>query len=175
MLTTHIQTPVGNMIAAASDDGICLFDFEFRKSIDAIKHRISSTLNADFQEGYHPYFDLLKTQIREYFDGTRKNFDLPLHLVGTDFQKRVWKQLIEIPYGSVSTYKKQAIALGNEKAIRAMAKANAENGLAIIVPCHRVISEAGHLTGYGGGLPKKKWLIEHERKHVAAEKQFQLF
>ena len=175
LFITKMQTSIGNMLAAASDEGICLFDFEFRKSIDSIKYRITSTLNTQFTEGYHSYFDVLKKQIDEYFSGNRKNFVLPLHLVGTDFQKQVWSNLIKIPFGSVSTYKKQAIGLGNEKAVRAMARANGENGLAIIVPCHRVISESGHLTGYGGGIPKKKWLIEHEAFILASEKQMHLF
>jgi O-6-methylguanine DNA methyltransferase len=100
---------------------------------------------------------------------------LPLHLVGSDFQKSVWKALIQIPYGETRSYKQQSIFLGNEKAIRAVAGANGDNGIAIIIPCHRVIGEDGSLTGYGGGLQRKKWLLDHERKHSGKAGQGELF
>jgi O-6-methylguanine DNA methyltransferase len=113
--------------------------------------------------------------MNEYFIGTRKEFDLPLHLLGTSFQKSVWLGLLQIPYGETRSYKKQSIFLGNEKAIRAVAGANGENGIAIIIPCHRVIGENGSLTGYGGGLQRKKWLLDHERKHSGKTGQAELF
>ena len=128
-----------------------------------------------FEEGDHRYFDLLAGQVNEYFAGTRKEFDLPLLLVGTDFQKQVWNGLTKIPYGETRSYKQQSIFLGNEKAIRAVAGANGENGIAIIIPCHRVIGEDGSLTGYGGGLPKKKWLLEHEAKFSGKGSQLSIF
>jgi len=96
-------------------------------------------------------------------------------LAGTDFQKSVWVALQQIPYGETRSYKQQSIALGNEKAIRAVAGANGENGIAVIIPCHRVIGENGSLIGYGGGLQRKKWLLEHERKHSGKETQLGLF
>lgn len=171
-----LETPLGLMRAIASDEGICMFDFQYRRSIENIVQRVQAGLgNPAFIEGDHPYFALLEKQIGEYFDGTRKIFDLPLHFVGTDFQKRVWNGLMEIPYGITRSYKKQSIFLGNQKAIRAVAKANGENGIAIIVPCHRVIGETGHLIGYGGGLPKKQWLLEHERKFLGLDQQLDLF
>ena len=163
------------MRLGASDEGICLFDFEYRKSIDTIMKRIESHFTDRFTEGTHPYFQLLETQIGEYFTGTRKEFDLPLYFAGTPFQVSVWNALMEIPYGETTSYKKQSILLGNEKAIRAVAGANGENGIAIIVPCHRVIGENGSLTGYGGGLPRKKWLLDHERKFSGKTGQLDLF
>ena len=171
----NTQTPLGKMLLSATDDGICLFDFEYRKSIDNIKKRIESYAGTAFTEGEHPHFELLKTQIAEYFVGTRMEFTIPLHLMGTPFQLSVWHALQQIPYGETRSYKKQAIQLGNEKAIRAVAGANGENGIAIIVPCHRVIGENGSLTGYGGGLPKKKWLLEHENKYSKKSNQITLF
>ena len=171
----HIDTPVGKMRIGASDEGICLFDFQYRKSIDSIMKRIETLSGKKFTEGEHPHFKLLEEQIGEYFTGTRKDFDLPLHLVGTPFQKSVWEGLLKIPYGETRSYKQQSIFLENEKAIRAVATANGENGIAIIVPCHRVIGTNGTLVGYGGGLQRKKWLLDHERKHSGKTGQGDLF
>ena len=159
----------------ASDEGICLFDFEYRRRIDTIMSRIEKHMGCKFTAGEHPHFEILKQQAGEYFTGDRKEFDLPLHLVGSPFQVSVWKLLMQIPYAETRSYKKQSILLGNEKAIRAVAGANGENGIAIIVPCHRVIGENGSLVGYGGGLPKKQWLLEHERKHSVKTGQLGLF
>ena len=171
----HIDTPVGKMRIGATDEGICLFDFQYRRSIDSIMKRIETLLGDKFSDGEHPHFKILEDQISEYFIGDRKEFDLPLHLVGTPFQKSVWEGLLQIPYGETRSYKQQSIFLGNEKAIRAVAGANGENGIAIIVPCHRVIGEDGSLTGYGGGLQKKKWLLDLERKYSGKAAQAELF
>jgi AraC family transcriptional regulator of adaptative response/methylated-DNA-[protein]-cysteine methyltransferase len=172
---SYIDTPIGKIRIAATDEGICLFDFEYRRSIEAIMKRIEVQSGKSFVEGRHPYFELLKQQINEYFTGIRTTFDLPLQLLGTPFQKKVWEGLMQIPYGETRSYKKQSIFLGNEKAIRAVAGANGENGIAIIIPCHRVIGENGSLIGYGGGLQRKKWLLDHERKHIGKASQAVLF
>ncbi len=171
----HISTPLGKMMGAATDAGICLFDFEYRRMMSSIQKRIETGLGMEFEEGMHPLLDVLEQQAREYFEGTRKDFDLPLLYVGTDFQKKVWHGLMQIPYGETRSYKAQSIFLGDVKAIRAVATANGQNGLAIIVPCHRVIGENGSLVGYGGGLPKKKWLLEHEIRHSGKSMQSELF
>ncbi|WP_296385125.1 methylated-DNA--[protein]-cysteine S-methyltransferase [Winogradskyella sp.] len=104
-------------------------------------------------------------QLQEYFDGSRKNFDLKLNPQGTDFQKRVWELLQEIPSGKTISYLQLSKRLGDVKAIRAVAGANGKNPLWIIVPCHRVIGSDGSLTGYAGGLHRKKWLINHESEY----------
>ena len=101
-------------------------------------------------------------QLNEYFEGSREVFDLKLNVQGTDFQKRVWKQLDQIPYGKTLSYLELSKQLGDVKAIRAVAQANGRNPLLIIIPCHRVIGSDGSLTGYAGGLHRKKWLLEHE-------------
>ncbi len=163
------------MRIGATDEGICLFDFQYRRSIDSIMKRIETHAGDKFGEGEHRYFQLLEAQIDEYFKGQRKDFNLPLHFAGTPFQKSVWTGLLQIPYGETRSYKQQSIFLGNEKAIRAVAGANGENGIAIIVPCHRVIGEDGSLTGYGGGLQRKKWLLDLERKHSGKAAQGELF
>ena len=163
------------MIAGATDQGICLFDFAERRMMESIMKRIEKGLQATLVPGEHPMFDMLKQQMDEYFAGTRKDFDLPLVLVGTEFQKSVWHGLQQIPYGKTRSYEQQSVFLGNEKAIRAVARANGENGLGIIIPCHRVIGKNGSLTGYGGGLWRKQWLLEHEAKHAGNDQQLSMF
>ena len=110
-------------------------------------------------------------QMNEYFKGIRKVFDFPIAFLGTEFQLSVWNQLIEIPYGKTISYAEQSKKMGNPKTIRAVAAANAKNPLWIVVPCHRVIGSDGSLTGYAGGIWRKKWLLEHEK----SEKQQSLF
>ncbi len=163
------------MRIGATDTGICLFDFQYRRSIDSIMKRIETHTGDTFAEGEHALFSILEAQMNEYFSGQRKTFDIPLHLAGTAFQQQVWNGLLQIPYGETRSYKQQSVFLGNEKAIRAVAGANGENGIAIIIPCHRVIGGNGSLTGYGGGLQRKQWLLSHERKHSGLAAQGNLF
>lgn len=175
IITKHITTPLGKMIAGATDEGICLFDFEFRKMMPAIRKRIGSFLQYDFAEGEHKLIEQLQEQVNEYFKGNRQHFDLPLLLTGSAFQQKVWEALHTIPYGSTRSYMQQTKVLGDEKAIRAVARANGENCLAIIVPCHRVVGSDGSLTGYAGGLQAKKWLLEHEAKYAGYAVQQSIF
>ena len=114
-------------------------------------------------------------QLQEYFDGKRKFFDLPIELNGTDFQKSVWQELLKIPFGKTITYAEQSKRMKNEKAIRAIASTNGKNQINIIIPCHRVIGSDGSLTGYGGDLWVKKWLLQHEEKYSSAEERQSLF
>lgn len=166
---TYIQTPVGEMMAGATDKGICLFDFRYRANIANIMARVQNHLDDTFSDGWHSHFDVLSTQIGEYFEGARKEFDLPLTLAGSAFQVAVWEALLTIPYGQTTTYGRQAKLIQATGAIRAVAAANGANGLAIIVPCHRVIAENGDLTGYSGGVVKKRWLLHHEQKGLARQ------
>ncbi len=106
------------------------------------------------------------TQLNEYFQGKRKEFSLPFQLHGTDFEKKVWKALLDIPYGSTQAYSDIADKIGHKKASRAVGNANRKNNIAIIIPCHRVIGSNGSLTGYACGIWRKKWLLEHEKKHL---------
>ena len=173
--TTKIKTSLGNMIAAANDDGLCMFDFEYRKMMPGIQKRISSFLQDEFAEGQHPLFEQLQAELDEYLSGKRQIFNLPLVMTGTVFQNKVWNELLNIPYGTTRSYMQQAKVLGDEKAIRAVARANGENCFAIIVPCHRVVGTNGSLTGYAGGLKNKKWLLEHEAKHAGVSYQVSMF
>ena len=172
---TYIDTPVGKMRGAATDAGICVFDFDGKRKGDVLPSRIETIKGDKFEVGEHPLFEPLRKQVAEYFEGTRMEFDLPLDMVGTAFQQRVWNGLLQIPYAETRSYKQQSIFLGDEKAIRAVASANGDNNIAIIIPCHRVIGSNGSLVGFGGGLPNKKWLLDHERKHAGKEGQGALF
>lgn len=110
-------------------------------------------------------------QLAAYFAGERRDFDLPLAPQGTPFQQRVWDALLAIPYGAVRSYGDVARAIGRPAASRAVGAANGRNPIAIIVPCHRVIGASGQLTGYGGGLPTKRWLLEHEQRHASGQQR----
>jgi methylated-DNA-[protein]-cysteine S-methyltransferase len=113
----------------------------------------------------NPVLEKAIMQIDEYFKGDRKDFDLKITLDGTNFQEKTWNQLLIISYGETISYKELAIKIGNEKAVRAVGSANGKNNISIIVPCHRVIGSNGSLTGYAGGLERKQWLLEHEKKY----------
>jgi methylated-DNA-[protein]-cysteine S-methyltransferase len=111
-----------------------------------------------------PILKKCQKQLDQYFYGKRQNFSLELQLEGTDFQKKVWEKLQQIPYGETASYKDIAVAVGNEKAVRAVGGANGQNNIAIIIPCHRVIGAGGDLVGFGGGIWRKVWLLNHEKK-----------
>jgi AraC family transcriptional regulator of adaptative response/methylated-DNA-[protein]-cysteine methyltransferase len=160
---THIETDLGLMIAAATDKGICMFEFADYKLIDLELRQLSEEFKTPLVRGDNPHFDTLGKQLDEYFRGERKEFDIPLDLVGTEFQKEVWLGLLQIPYGCTTSYGKQAELLGRPSAVRAVANANGKNKISIILPCHRVIGADGSLTGYGGGLWRKKKLLEFEK------------
>ena len=159
----RFTTPIGPMFACAGSKGICLLEFTDRRMLETEFKDLCKRLNAVILPGENPHLDQVQAEIQEYFLGKRKIFTVPLHAPGTEFQKSVWKILQEIPYGETRSYKQQAITLGNPNAIRAVASANGHNRISIIIPCHRVIGSDGSLTGYGGGLHRKKWLIDFEK------------
>jgi AraC family transcriptional regulator, regulatory protein of adaptative response / methylated-DNA-[protein]-cysteine methyltransferase len=161
----RIETPIGPMYACATVKGICMFDFTDRRMLETEFKELTKYLNAVILPGENKHFNLLRKEIEEYFEGKRKSFSVPLDAPGTDFQKRVWEELRKIPYGKTISYKTQATALKKPEAVRAVANANGHNRISIIIPCHRVIGEDGTLTGYGGGLWRKKWLLDLERKN----------
>jgi methylated-DNA-[protein]-cysteine S-methyltransferase len=138
----------------------------------AVDNRIKTGLNAEFTEQDNELLETTRLQIDEYLKGNRTKFELPLLTVGTDFQKSVWSALLEIPYGSTSTYLELAKSLNHEKAVRAVASANGANSLSIVIPCHRIIESNGGLGGYAGGIPIKKRLLELERiDHTLSDDQ----
>jgi AraC family transcriptional regulator of adaptative response/methylated-DNA-[protein]-cysteine methyltransferase len=162
--TTRILTPLGPMLAGATDQGICLLEFVDRRMLETQITRLSKLLHARIVPGSHKHFDPLNKQLDEYFAGSRKEFDLPLVLPGTEFQRRVWAGLQAIPYGCTRSYREQAEDIGSPNAIRAVARANGDNRIAILIPCHRVIGTKGELVGYGGGLMRKEYLLKLESR-----------
>ncbi|OFY94115.1 MAG: XRE family transcriptional regulator [Bacteroidetes bacterium RIFOXYC12_FULL_35_7] len=165
----RLETPLGTMFACAVEQGICLLEFTDRKMLETELKSLTKLLNANIIQGANPHFDVLKQQLEEYFEGKRKEFSVPLFTPGTEFQWSVWKELQNIPYGSTRSYKQQAAALQKPEAVRAVANANGMNRISIIIPCHRVIGNDGSLTGYGGGLWRKQWLLDMEKKNVHLE------
>jgi AraC family transcriptional regulator of adaptative response/methylated-DNA-[protein]-cysteine methyltransferase len=166
---TRIETDFGVMIAAATDKGICLFEFADYKLIDLELRQLKETFNAPLVQGNNFHFDTLRAQLNQYFKGERQVFDIPLDLVGTEFQKQVWLALLQIPYGCTTTYARQAELIGKPSSVRAVANANGKNKISIILPCHRVIGADGTLTGYGGGIWRKKKLLEFEKQNIIKE------
>lgn len=166
---TRLDTPLGPMIACANEKGLCLLEFTDRKMLESEFKNLAKRLNANLVLGSNRIFKDLKEQLNQYFDGIRKQFDIPLHTPGSRFQQSVWTQLQTIPYGETRSYKKQATAIGKPEAVRAVANANGMNRIAILIPCHRVIGSDGKLTGYGGGLWRKKHLLDLERDHLNEE------
>jgi len=159
----RFTTPIGPMFACASDKGICLLEFTDRRMLETEFIDLCKRLNAVILPGDNIHLDHVQSEIQEYFSGLRKTFSIPLHTPGTEFQQSVWKVLQDIPYGETRSYTQQAIVLGKPKAIRAVGSANGQNRIAIIIPCHRVIAADGSLAGYGGGLQRKKWLLDFEQ------------
>ena len=158
----RIATPLGPMLVGATDEALCLLEFVDRRALPKQVERIRSRLSAAFVPGRNALVDTTAAQLQEYFEGRRRTFDLPLTLAGTPFQQDVWEALQRIPYGETRSYGDLARALGRPTAVRAVGKANGDNALAIVVPCHRVVGADGKLVGYGGGLWRKKRLLELE-------------
>jgi AraC family transcriptional regulator of adaptative response/methylated-DNA-[protein]-cysteine methyltransferase len=150
------------MIAIGDDEGIYLLEFADRRMLESELKQLEKYFNASILPGTNKSIKELKKQLNAYFEGNRKQFDVPLRIFGTEFQKKAWNALLKIPYGKTRSYKMQAEIIGHPKAVRAVGTANGCNRIAIVIPCHRVIGENGKLTGYGGGLWRKQWLLDHE-------------
>jgi len=161
----RFSSPIGSIIACATEHGICFLGFIGQKRLEDQFSAIQKELDAVILPGKTPHLTQVKKEINEYFDGSRTNFTVPLDIIGTNFRKQVWNELLKIPYGKTASYKAQAIAINNLQAIRAVASANGANKISIIIPCHRVIGTNGSLTGYAGGIHKKSWLLNFERKN----------
>jgi O-6-methylguanine DNA methyltransferase len=159
-----VRTPLGPMLAGATSKGICLLEFTDRPMLPTQLAVLERRLRRPLVAGRHALIDLLQDQLDEYFAGTRSTFDLPLLAPGSAFQERTWAELQRIPLGSTATYEELARRAGRPGAQRAAGTANGANRLAVVVPCHRVIRKGGGLGGYGGGLWRKAWLLDHERR-----------
>lgn len=163
MLALHtFNSPLGQLTAGASPQGICLLAFGTPTDANSAIRQLERAHKSSAEPLELPIFQQLQQQLDAYFKRQRKHFELPLDLQGTEFQQQAWQALQNIPYGATRSYKEQATALHRPTAVRAVAQANRTNKLAIIVPCHRVIGSDGSLTGYAAGLERKRWLLELE-------------
>jgi AraC family transcriptional regulator of adaptative response/methylated-DNA-[protein]-cysteine methyltransferase len=173
--TTKIETPLGEMIAGATDEGVCLLEFHDRKILPSEFKDLTRLLGTTIEEGENKHLKTLRKQLKEYFAGKRKEFTVPLVIVGTEFQKSVWMELQNIQFGITRSYQEQADALKSPDSVRAVANANGMNRVAILIPCHRVIGSDRRLVGYGGGIKRKKWLLDHEKKYSGQAVDLYLF
>ncbi len=170
----YYKTRIGELILGSFDKKLCLLDFRYRRMRTTVDNRIKNGLNAEFIEQDDKILETTREQLDEYLNGDRKEFDIPLLIVGTDFQKNVWNALMKVPYGVTSTYLHLAKDINNEKAVRAVASANGANSIGLIIPCHRIIGSDGELVGYGGGLPVKKRLLklEHTKNVLSDDEKY---
>jgi len=158
-----LRTPLGPMIAAATSCGVCLLEFTDRRMLETQLDTLGRRLKLPLVPGEHPLLDRLKTELAEYFAGSRRSFEVPLHVSGSPFQERVWQELLKIPYGETRSYQDVAKKTGSPDAVRAVGTANGMNRIAIVIPCHRVVNKGGKLGGYGGGLWRKQRLLGLEQ------------
>jgi AraC family transcriptional regulator of adaptative response/methylated-DNA-[protein]-cysteine methyltransferase len=163
---TRFATPLGPMFACASCKGLYLLEFTDRRMLETEFKDIRKRLNAVITRGSNPHLTQVRKEMREYFTGQRFEFTVPLHYPGTRFQRSVWELLLTLPYGRTRSYREQAELLGKPSAVRAVGRANGHNRISIIIPCHRVLGSDGSLTGYGGGLHRKQWLLDFERANA---------
>lgn len=155
LTSTHMDSPVGELVIIASNNGL-------RAILWPAEREGRVTFVETVEEGAHEILDQTMAQLREYLAGDRKEFDLPLDLVGTDFQKDVWAGLLDIRYGETQSYGALADALDRPGAARAVGAATGRNPISIVVPCHRLVGASGKLTGFAGGIDSKQWLLQHE-------------
>ncbi|HEY2163231.1 MAG TPA: methylated-DNA--[protein]-cysteine S-methyltransferase [Gemmatimonadaceae bacterium] len=162
-----VDTSIGEMIAGATDTHLVLLEFARRRTLDAQLERFTRMTGFTLERGESRIVGELRRELDEYFRGERKEFTIPIDARGTPFQMRVWAALRQIPTGTTTSYGRLAMSLGQASAVRAVAGANGDNPIAILIPCHRVIGSDGSLTGYGGGLWRKKKLLELEARTEA--------
>jgi len=158
-----IASPVGPLVAGATDEGLCFLEFSDRRMLEAQLATLRRRLGAPLVPGRHRWLDVLREQLDAYFAARRQSFDLPLVIRGTPFQEQVWRTLLEIPYGETWSYRDVAARIKQPGATRAVGTANGMNRIAIVIPCHRVVNADGRMGGYGGGVWRKQFLLDLER------------
>lgn len=167
LVARWLETPLGAMLAAANDDGLYLLEFNDRRGFATQLEGLRRQLDGALVPGDHPHLAALADELSAYFAGTRRQFTVPLVFPGNPFQQVVWRRLLEIPFGETASYSQLAADIGRAGAARAVGRANGQNRLAIVIPCHRVVRADGGLCGYGGGRWRKQWLLDHERAVAA--------
>lgn len=158
------ETPLGAMLAVADDKELCMLEFHDRRGLAGELKQLFGKTKTLLKPGMTAPLKLLEKELALYFQGKLTHFTTPIVTKGTAFQRAAWSSLTEIPYGETRSYQEQAIAVGNKKAHRAVANANARNKIAVVIPCHRIIKNDGSLGGYGGNVERKKWLLDLERR-----------
>ncbi len=171
LLAQRIETPLGAMLAIADDEGLRLLEFVDRRALERELSILRTRLKTNVVPGENRHLDETRAQLADYFAGKKLTFDLPLAPVGSPFQLRDWKVLCSIPPGETRSYSWMAEQLGDKEMRRAVGRANGDNMVSIVIPCHRVIRADGTLCGYGGGLWRKKWLLDHEQRFVKREEK----
>ena len=166
VVMTRVLTPLGPMMVGATDEGVCLLEFADRRMLETQIVRLGRWLECSVVPGGNEHTVQLAQELQLYFDGSLRSFTVPLVMPGTSFQVAVWEALLDIPYGQTRSYQQQAALMGRPGARRAVGRANGDNRLAILVPCHRVVRSDGSLSGYGGGLWRKRFLLDHEQRAV---------
>jgi len=169
MNTINIQyykTKIGELILGSYENKLCILDFRYRRMRSVVDKRIKDSLQAEFIEQDDKILQETRKQIDKYLAGERKKFEIPILMIGSDFQKQVWKELMKVKYGETASYLDLAKRIDNQKAVRAVASANGANSIGLIIPCHRIIETNGGLGGYGGGLPVKKRLLKIEAENT---------
>ena len=166
LTASWIDTKLCPMIAISDETGLYLLEFVDRRGLECEVERLRIRTKAAIMPGITDPIKSITLELESYFDGKLTQFKTPLHLLGSPFQRRVWEELMRIPYGQTRSYMVQAEAIGKTTAYRAVANANGANQLALVIPCHRIIKSTGDLGGYGGGITRKKWLIDHEKNNV---------
>lgn len=162
IITKTYQSPCGLLMLGSFGDKLCLCDWQVEKHRDHVDNRLKRNLKAEFVEGSSTLIEQAEKELDEYFDGKRREFTVPLLFTGTDFQKKVWNELLNVGFGQTISYAKLSERIGMPKAVRAVANANGANAMSIFAPCHRIIGSDRSLTGYGGGLVAKRFLLELE-------------
>jgi O-6-methylguanine DNA methyltransferase len=168
VVITMLRSPLGTLLAGATDEGVCLLEFADRPMLPTQLEVLERRLQRPLVAGRHPLLDRLEAQLDDYFVGRRETFDLPLVAPGTPFQERVWARLRQIPAGGTLSYEALADGAGRPGAQRAAGTANGANRIAVVIPCHRVVRKTGEIGNYGGGSWRKAWLLDHERRMAAA-------
>ena len=164
--TTFLETPLGPMMAVGDETFLYVLAFAGQRGLGAIMQKLTLQTKAVFKKGMTKPIQFIKTELSAYFDGFLREFQTPLCLLGTPFQKKAWQQLLQVSYGQTNSYQQQAQYIGHPHAHRAVANANGSNPVVIAMPCHRIVRHSGALGGYGGGILLKQWLLDHEQSHL---------
>lgn len=159
-----IDSPIGQLVAGIYSERLCLLEFNEPGRLQSQQVSLQRFFGCPVEPGEQPLHQTLREELNQYFQGARQVFSLPLVFAGSEFQRKVWDALLTIPYGSRRTYKEVACQIGAPRAMRAVGSANGRNPIAVVVPCHRVVNKNSGLGGYGGGIWRKQWLLDLERR-----------